>query len=144
MHILTVVIALAVFPSCGGLFGIFGKKQRVVVKGEVECHGKPAENVRLVLYVKHWLYQSNMDKHTTDKTGLFVLNGTQRSIWKLDPRVLIYHECYRNNATKCSLRRTSLIVPRENITLQGKMEEVFFDYGKIPLESPLLNTLCDH
>ncbi|PIO54954.1 Transthyretin-like family protein, partial [Teladorsagia circumcincta] len=97
MHILTTVVALAVIPSCGGLFGVFGKKQRVVVKGEVECHGKPAENVRLVLYVKNWLYQSNMDKYLTNKTGTFVLNGTRRSIWTLDPRVRIYHECHRSN-----------------------------------------------
>ncbi|PIO75429.1 Transthyretin-like family protein [Teladorsagia circumcincta] len=99
MHILTTVVALAVIPSCGGLFGVFGKKQRVVVKGEVECHGKPAENVRLVLYVKNWLYQSNMDKYLTNKTGTFVLNGTRRSIWTLDPRVRIYHECHRSNVS---------------------------------------------
>ncbi|KAK5965197.1 hypothetical protein GCK32_009819 [Trichostrongylus colubriformis] len=141
MYALTVIIAFSLLPSCGGLFGIFGTRQQVTIKGEVDCYGKPAAGVKLLLLAKRWIFTSELDKKVTNNTGKFVLNGTTTSLWPLQPRIIIHHKCNRHGTKKCALH-TLLHVPRDNVTVKGNIQRIFLDYGKIPLESLLLHTVC--
>ncbi|KFD56001.1 hypothetical protein M513_03125 [Trichuris suis] len=139
---------------------VFGKKQRVQVKGRLFCGDKPASKVTLLLsrsqmsmiisnrklrdncslrwavsvhnteFFPDLIKDDTLAKQETREDGSFHLDGTDDEIGTIEPELKIYHRCNSKHICK---RRWIIKIPDKYIYSPSANEKVF-DVGTINLE----------
>ncbi|CDW60715.1 Mediator of RNA polymerase II transcription subun it 22 [Trichuris trichiura] len=109
---------------------VFGKKQRVQVKGRLFCGDKPASKVTVKLIERDLIKDDTLAKQETREDGSFHLDGTDDEIGTIEPELKVYHRCNSKHICK---RRWIIKVPEKYIQLPSATESVF-DIGAVNLE----------
>uniref|UniRef100_A0A1I7UMD8 Transthyretin-like family protein n=1 Tax=Caenorhabditis tropicalis TaxID=1561998 RepID=A0A1I7UMD8_9PELO len=136
------LLLLSLFALSYGLGGIVGRGQKVTVVGKLVCNGQPAKDVKVKLYEDGTIYDTKMDTMNTLGDGTFSVNGSQKKIRKIDPKINIYHRC--NHHGLCP-KKVIIHVPK-NAVGKGTKEAQLFDIGTLNLANkfPGETTDCIH
>uniref|UniRef100_A0A5S6QJJ8 Transthyretin-like family protein n=1 Tax=Trichuris muris TaxID=70415 RepID=A0A5S6QJJ8_TRIMR len=110
--------------------GIFGKKQRVQVKGKLMCGDIPANKVTVKLIERDTIMDDTLAKAETGNDGSFHLDGTNEERETIEPELKIYHRCLNKHLCK---RRWVIKIPEKYISSPDGPEKVF-DIGTVNLE----------
>ncbi|PIC30577.1 hypothetical protein B9Z55_021773 [Caenorhabditis nigoni] len=136
------VILFSLFVLTDALGGVVGSKQTVTVVGKLVCNGQPSKDVRIKLFEDGTIYDTKMDSVKTLADGTFKVQGSQRKIRKIDPKINIYHRC--NHSGLCP-KKVTIHVPK-NAVGKGPKDAQVFDIGVLNLANryPGEGTDCIH
>uniref|UniRef100_A0A0N4Z827 Transthyretin-like family protein n=1 Tax=Parastrongyloides trichosuri TaxID=131310 RepID=A0A0N4Z827_PARTI len=112
-----------------------GRKQSVAVEGYLMCNGQPAENVKVKLYdVDTFTIDDKMGEGRTDSRGYFRISGYASELFRIDPKVNIYHRCIDSvNPLKIlCYQKFSIGIPKSYIT-NGETPFRIFNVGILEL-----------
>uniref|UniRef100_A0AC34G7M1 Transthyretin-like family protein n=1 Tax=Panagrolaimus sp. ES5 TaxID=591445 RepID=A0AC34G7M1_9BILA len=73
-----------------------------------------------------------MAEGTTDSSGRFSIQGSEKEFTTIDPQLRIFHKC--SNAEGRCYKKASLEIADEYIS-EGKVPTKFFDVGNLELKS---------
>ncbi|KHJ94761.1 Transthyretin-like family protein [Oesophagostomum dentatum] len=136
----TYLLLLLLMPLTFGLLGIgLGRRQSAAVMGRLTCNEEPARGIKVKLVEKQIVFDRLMDEDRTDVYGDFYLNGSEREITKIDPKLNIYHKCNYDGFCK---RRFSITIP-DNFITEGTVPAKTFDIGTINLASKFAGEIID-